>query len=515
MTTQTIEALRAGVTGAGGHPRGPWLRRGPEGLQLHDRPPPGGGRALRERGRRGRRRAACGGDRHGARRPGRRAQRPRLRHGRRRAGRRSVRPLHGDRGPGRPDRHAPAAASPGAASTTPPVRTGWRRPAGSSPRPGSAGSPSAAGSAISLAATACPATTCSRPRSSPPTGSIVTASETEHPDLFWALRGGGGNFGVVTEFTFRVHPVAEIYGGPMFFELSDGPALLAYFNEFIKTAPREYGGFPAFQIAPPLPFVPGGPGRGAVRRAGVLLDRVARRRARRSCRGSGTSRTRSPSTSGRCRTPALNSAFDALVPRGLQHYWKAEFVGDLTRRGDQGAHGARPARAGGQLHGAPLPDQRRLPRRGAGRDGVRAPRRDVRDRDRGHVAGPGRQRGQHPVGEGLRRGDRSATRRAAATSTSPPPTTSPRWRRTTAPTTPGCRRSSVATTRATCSTSTRTSSRKGLSQGPAPGVVEAAGAGAPAASAVRCVSRSVPWSSARAAGPAGPALGSRACRCLP
>ena len=87
-------------------------------------------------------------------------------------------------------------------------------------------------------------------------GQTVTASETEHPDLYWALRGGGGNFGVVTEFTFRVHPVAEIYGGPMFFELSDGPALLAYFNEFIKTAPREYGGFPAFQIAPPLPFVP-------------------------------------------------------------------------------------------------------------------------------------------------------------------------------------------------------------------------------------------------------------------
>ncbi|MEP6762119.1 MAG: FAD-binding protein, partial [Sporichthyaceae bacterium] len=80
-------------------------------------------------------------------------------------------------------------------------------------------------------------------------GELVTASEDEHPDLFWALRGGGGNFGVVTEFTFRVHPVDEIYGGPMFFELSDGAALLAYFNEFIKTAPREYGGFPAFQIA--------------------------------------------------------------------------------------------------------------------------------------------------------------------------------------------------------------------------------------------------------------------------
>ena len=160
-------------------------------------------------------------------------------------------------------------------------------------------------------------------------GHAVTASETEHPDLFWALRGGGGNFGVVTEFTFRVHPVAEIYGGPMFFELSDGPALLAYFNEFIRTAPREYGGFPAFQIAPPLPFVPedrvgepfvavvscwtGSPDDGAKIIQGFrdVAQPVAE-------------------MVGSMPYPALNSAFDALVPRGLQHYWKAAYAGALT-----------------------------------------------------------------------------------------------------------------------------------------------------------------------------------------
>ena len=160
-------------------------------------------------------------------------------------------------------------------------------------------------------------------------GRTVTASETEHPDLFWALRGGGGNFGVVTEFTFRLHPVAEIYGGPMFFELADGAAVLAHFNEFIKTAPREYGGFPAFQMAPPLPFVP-------ENRVGEPFVAVV------SCwTGSATDgekilqQFRDVATPvaqfvGSMPYPALNSAFDALVPRGLQHYWKAAYSDDLS-----------------------------------------------------------------------------------------------------------------------------------------------------------------------------------------
>ena len=161
-------------------------------------------------------------------------------------------------------------------------------------------------------------------------GQFVTASEDEHPDLFWALRGGGGNFGVVTEFTFRLHPVAEIYGGPMFFELSDGEAVLSYFNDFIKQAPREYGGFPAFQIAPPLPFVPED-------RVGEPFVALV------SCWSGSTSDgekilqgfrdVANPVAEhvGPMPYPALNSAFDALVPRGLQHYWKAEFVDELSK----------------------------------------------------------------------------------------------------------------------------------------------------------------------------------------
>ncbi len=160
-------------------------------------------------------------------------------------------------------------------------------------------------------------------------GQLLTASESEHADLFWALRGGGGNFGVVTEFTFRLHPVGEIYGGPMFFELSDGPDVLGYFNEFIRTAPRDYGGFPAFQMAPPLPFVP-------ENRVGEPFVAVV------SCWSGSTQdgekilqgfrdvATPVAEHVGPMPYPALNAAFDALVPRGLQHYWKAAFIGDLS-----------------------------------------------------------------------------------------------------------------------------------------------------------------------------------------
>jgi len=160
-------------------------------------------------------------------------------------------------------------------------------------------------------------------------GSLVTASEDENPDLFWALRGGGGNFGVVTEFTFRVHPVTTIYGGPMFFELSDGADIIRHFRDFIATAPREYGGFPAFQIAPPLPFVP-------ENRAGEPFVAVVScwtgpaEEGERLIQGFRDVATPVAEHIGEMPYPALNSAFDALVPPGLQHYWKAAYVREMT-----------------------------------------------------------------------------------------------------------------------------------------------------------------------------------------
>ncbi|MBW3602347.1 MAG: FAD-binding oxidoreductase [Actinobacteria bacterium] len=160
-------------------------------------------------------------------------------------------------------------------------------------------------------------------------GSFVTASEDQHDDLFWALRGGGGNFGVVTSFEFDLHPVGDIYGGPMFFELDAAEELLRTLREWLPDAPRAMSGFPGFQIAPPLPFIPeerhgqpfiifvacfNGPDEEGERLLAAFRD------------------VDDPVAEhvGRMPYPALNSAFDALVPPGLQHYWKASFLPELN-----------------------------------------------------------------------------------------------------------------------------------------------------------------------------------------
>ncbi len=160
-------------------------------------------------------------------------------------------------------------------------------------------------------------------------GSFVTTSATEHPDLFWALRGGGGNFGVVTELEFDLHPVDTVYGGPMFFELEVAEELFRTYREWIADAPRTMAAFPAFQTAPPLPFVP----EDRVGEPLVLLVSCFNggdEEAERLLKELRTVATPVAEHVGRMPYPALNSAFDGLLPAGLQHYWKAAFQPELT-----------------------------------------------------------------------------------------------------------------------------------------------------------------------------------------
>ncbi|MDP9228799.1 MAG: FAD-binding oxidoreductase [Actinomycetota bacterium] len=88
-------------------------------------------------------------------------------------------------------------------------------------------------------------------------GELVKASESENPDLFWGLRGGGGNFGIATDFEFRLHPVGPtVLAGPIFWPLESAPELLRFYREWSAEAPNELMTIVVQRKAPPLPFVP-------------------------------------------------------------------------------------------------------------------------------------------------------------------------------------------------------------------------------------------------------------------
>ena len=90
-------------------------------------------------------------------------------------------------------------------------------------------------------------------------GTFVTASENSHPDLFWALRGGGGNFGIVTSFTFRCHDIGEhgsIIGGPVLYDIADTPEVMRWYRELLPSLPEELSGWIGLLTIPPAPPFP-------------------------------------------------------------------------------------------------------------------------------------------------------------------------------------------------------------------------------------------------------------------
>ncbi|GHJ59978.1 oxidoreductase [Nocardioides sp. OK12] len=163
-------------------------------------------------------------------------------------------------------------------------------------------------------------------------GRLVTADAEHHPDLFWALRGGGGNFGVVTSFEFRCHPVGEggvIIGGPVLYDIGDTAEVLRWYRELLPSLPEELSGwFGVMTIPPAAPFPEELWGRkacgivwcytGPHDRADELLDPV---------RSFGE-----PLVVGMHEMPfnVLQSAFNALYPAGLQWYWRADMYESIS-----------------------------------------------------------------------------------------------------------------------------------------------------------------------------------------
>ncbi len=160
-------------------------------------------------------------------------------------------------------------------------------------------------------------------------GSFVTANEREHPDLYWAVRGGGGNFGVVTSFLFRCHDVSTVYGGPIFWPLDQAKEVLTFWRDFILSAPEDINGWFGFVSVPPAPPFPEQyQGQTMCVIVWCYTGDLGQADERfKSIRAVGTP---AMDLAGPVPWPALQSLFDALFPPGLQWYWKADFITDLS-----------------------------------------------------------------------------------------------------------------------------------------------------------------------------------------
>ncbi|MCX4587261.1 FAD-binding oxidoreductase [Streptomyces sp. NBC_01481] len=153
-------------------------------------------------------------------------------------------------------------------------------------------------------------------------GSFRTCTREQNADLLWAVCGGGGNFGVVASFEYRLHPVADILGGPTFYPL-DGDVIRRY-RELIADSEEKLGALLVVALGPPVPFLPerwhGRPLCGVVTCWTGAEDEDDRIRARLSDLGPvvGQYVERMP-------YPVINTLFDELLPAGLFHYWKGTF----------------------------------------------------------------------------------------------------------------------------------------------------------------------------------------------
>ena len=155
-------------------------------------------------------------------------------------------------------------------------------------------------------------------------GRMVTANASMHPDLFWAVRGGGGNFGVVTAFTFRLHPIDTVVGGPMIWTLDKAGEVLRWYRDFITQAPDELGVFFAFLAVPETMHGVRACGivwcySGPVEQADAVFAPIRAKFG-----------TPAVDLVGPLPHPMLQGMFDPLYPAGQHWYWKADFFNEIS-----------------------------------------------------------------------------------------------------------------------------------------------------------------------------------------
>jgi FAD/FMN-containing dehydrogenase len=160
-------------------------------------------------------------------------------------------------------------------------------------------------------------------------GRLLTVSATENDDLFWAIRGGGGNFGVVTSFEFRLHPVSMVYCGPVLYPVDQSADVLRFFADLIRDAPRELSAFFAYLRVPPAPPFPEELHLKTMCGivyvySGELQNGEKLTRPLREFRAAAF-KVGHPAP-----YPAVQSMFDPLLAPGQYHYWKSDFARDLN-----------------------------------------------------------------------------------------------------------------------------------------------------------------------------------------
>ncbi len=161
-------------------------------------------------------------------------------------------------------------------------------------------------------------------------GSFITATKDEYADLFWAVRGGGGNFGVVTSFLFQAHPVQVVFAGPIFWDAKDARKVMGTYREFIANAPEELGLFVGLKSVPPTdPFPKEHWNKRACALIGAFNGPVADGQ---KLMASLLEKLPTPlfNWMGEMPWPAINGLFDPFFPQGLQWYWKGDFVKALS-----------------------------------------------------------------------------------------------------------------------------------------------------------------------------------------
>ncbi|WP_254524999.1 FAD-binding oxidoreductase [Natrinema caseinilyticum] len=159
-------------------------------------------------------------------------------------------------------------------------------------------------------------------------GRLVRASSEENPDLFWALRGGGGNFGVVTSFEFRLHPVETVIAGPMFWPIDRLESTMRWYRDWLPQAPEDVSAFYLTGEVPGAPFPPEIHGETVC--GLVWCCTGTEERANAALREARTVAEPLFEHVDPMPYPAIQSVFDDIYPPGDRWYWKGDFVAELT-----------------------------------------------------------------------------------------------------------------------------------------------------------------------------------------